>query len=936
MAVLVGRSGLSPVMVGRSGDLDRLVALVGSGRTPSVALVAGEAGVGKTRLVSELIAQAPPATKVLVGQADPGALGRPLELLLDAVEREPDADRELLAVVADRSRASDERLRAGLDLVRQLTAGVPGLVVFDDLHWADTESVSLFERLADPDGGQLLVLGTYRPDALSRRHPASELLPRLERRHTVTHVHLDRLGPSDVAVFLTAVHGRSPSYRVVQALHARTGGNPFFLEELLAAAGDRDPETLCAQPLPWSIAELVRTQLDDLDPTARRLVETASVLGRRVPFDLLATVTRTTEDELIADLRTLVDRGLLVEDEADVFRFRHALMREAVEEGLLGRERRRLHEAALDALREAGSGDFADIAHHARGAGRYDEMVAAAREGARRYLALGSSYQALQLAELGLSEAEDDCELLGLAARTAWLAGLMGDAAAHAARWLDAARRQGDVGAEAAALGLQTRAAWEAGDIGTADAAAKSLESALDQVPDEADRGRAMAMLAQAHMLRDRMEDAVAWADRALAVADRLALDDLRLAALVEKGSALLGRYDTAEQGAAVLVEVAEEAERAGEDVVAARALHNLARVYTRPVDTEQTKRWLEQMREAATRAGFDSMASAYVGGLADLAEWNGDLVEALELMERVQRDEPDHLRTFKGGWYVVHRAGLLLEAGELGAAARLVAERPRARKLSVSVAGLDAHLCMARGDVGGARAALGKLLTAIDAEGWCFPRLVHDVTSAGLRGGLTAEELRPLVDRAAHAAGKPLDADDPWRQLLHAQLAEADHRSSDALSGYEAAVACEPVAATEKELLPANRATAHIGAARCLIALGRLEEAKVHADHAEELLRRWRGWRVDELRAVQRRLGRGPEVAGPAALTPREREVVELLAEGLSNADLAERLFISRKTAAVHVSNILAKLGMTSRVEVAAWAVESRHRERGGGPTER
>jgi DNA-binding NarL/FixJ family response regulator len=114
------------------------------------------------------------------------------------------------------------------------------------------------------------------------------------------------------------------------------------------------------------------------------------------------------------------------------------------------------------------------------------------------------------------------------------------------------------------------------------------------------------------------------------------------------------------------------------------------------------------------------------------------------------------------------------------------------------------------------------------------------------------------------------------------------------------------------------------VRAAACLIQLDRLDEARTHAEAAAPFLARWRGWRVDQLRAVERRLGLGPEPSGPDALTPREREVIRLLAEGLTNSQLAERLFISPRTAAVHVSNILAKLGMSSRTEVAAWAVRS------------
>ena len=220
---------------------------------------------------------------------------------------------------------------------------------------------------------------------------------------------------ADVGSFLAAVYGRIPSYRVVEALHARTGGNPFFLEELLAAAREDDPDELMSQPLPWSLGELVRSQLGDLTAEQRGVLETAAVLGRRVGFDILATVSGYTEDELIPILRHLVSRGLLIEAEADVFSFRHALAREAIESDLLGRERRRLHQAALDALRGASRDDAGDIAHHAHGAGRFDEMVAAAREGARHSLDSGSTYQALQLAELGLGEAGDDPDLLRIA-----------------------------------------------------------------------------------------------------------------------------------------------------------------------------------------------------------------------------------------------------------------------------------------------------------------------------------------------------------------------------------------------------------------------------------------------------------------------------------------------------------------------------------------
>ena len=180
-----------------------------------MALVSGEAGIGKTRLVQELVRRAPAGTLVLAGQADPGTVGRPMELFLDAVDVAAsgaavadDGGTDLAALVAavrDADRTAEERVRAGVDLVRALgdrAGGGPTLVVFEDLHWADSESITAFERLAEPPppgapgaGRGLVLVGTYRPDGLSRRHPAAEAVPRLDRRHRVTHVHLDRLTP---------------------------------------------------------------------------------------------------------------------------------------------------------------------------------------------------------------------------------------------------------------------------------------------------------------------------------------------------------------------------------------------------------------------------------------------------------------------------------------------------------------------------------------------------------------------------------------------------------------------------------------------------------------------------------------------------------------------------------------------------------------------
>ena len=922
-SVLVGRAGLSPEMVGRSIELDRLADLIGVGKAPTVALVAGEAGIGKTRLVQELVARAPRSTLVLAGQADPDTAGRPFALFLDALNSiagpaDGDSERaELERVVHDCDAPADDRIADAVALVRHLTAGVSGLLIFEDLHWADAESLSIFERLAEPDGGSLLLVGTYRPDGLSRRHPASDLLPRLERRHAVTHLRLGRLSPQDVGIFLNAVYGELPTFRTTEALHLRTGGNPFFLEELIAASPAHPTCDVDDTPLPWTVSELVRSQYDDLDPEVRRIVAAASELGRRVPFDVLAAVTETSEDHLIDLLRAAVDSGLLVETEPDVFGFHHEIAREAIANSLLGRERRRLHQAALDVLRAAGSPDHAAIARHARGAGRFDDMVEEARLGAHEALDRGSTYQALQLAELALEEADHDLDLLSMAARAAYLAGVIDDATAYSDQWLELTRQADDASGEADALGLRMRLAYETADLDGMAAFTDDLAALVDRLPSDEERAGAMAVVAQSYMLRDETDPTIEWADKAHELAERGHLTGVRLAAQVEKGSVLLFDSRTRAEGKALLRTTIEEAERAAEHMLAARALNNLVWHSLGWENADEVRGLIDEMQEHAKAVGW-MVGPGDTELLAQLAAVEGDLDTAIGHLDDAYLAH--HKQLFKKGrWRAVRQAGYALETGDLDAAARYTAEaKPVTARTAAGVMGLDFHLAARRGDLKGAREMLPRLLAAIDDEGVGSPSQAHDLIAGGLRAGMASDELRPLAERVGSYPRHRFSPDNPWVQLLEGQFAEADGRIAEAAELYVAAAADLGHAPT---VIAGHRGTAHVRAARTLVALGRLAEARAQVAMAEKYLARWRGWRVDELRAVERRLGLGDEPSGPAVLTPREREVAALLAEGLTNSVVAERLYISPRTAAVHVSNILAKLGMSSRAEVAAWA---------------
>ena len=549
--MLVAREGLSPLMVGRDGELEELrrrFASVSGSETPPVVIVSGEAGVGKTRLLREF-AQHVTAQggTVLAGGADETTLAPPFEVLRDLVQSAvtpwdelPEAlepRRHALGHVLspllpeppghrdDHEHTPDELLRAAVDLLLHVVGDAPTVLVFEDLHWGDAESIALFSRLAATPGLPALLVGTFRAEDFDRRHPLARALPALERRHSVVHLSLGRLDERALARLLEVVFGRPVPTTAVAPPHRRTQGNPFFVEELVAGCGCDDPAELALAPLPWNAAEAVLRRVDDLEPETRGVLDTASLLGTRIPFDLLEAVAEQDEDELIDRLRVLVDRGLLVESDVDVFGFRHALTREAVAGQMLGRQQRRVHEAALRALEAQGSDDVAALAQHAAGARQWSKLVTYARDGAARQLREGAGLQALQLAELGLRladelDVDDELALRSAAAQAAWMTGALEAANHHTDQWIRLAAHTGRPDAEAAAWRHQSLLWLHVDDrYRMAVDRARTIAEALGPCEELA---WCYAFTSQAHMLAKEDDAAGEWADRALAMADEV------------------------------------------------------------------------------------------------------------------------------------------------------------------------------------------------------------------------------------------------------------------------------------------------------------------------------------------------------------------------------------------------------------------------------
>ena len=513
---------VSPVFIGRQDEMSALTVMLSRAAdgVPAVALIGGEAGVGKTRLVSELTERASQAGFLAVaGQClELGAAGLPLAPLVDVLRTlarslPPDVLAEVLgaarpelarllpelspeAAVPPPTAAEirpAQLLELVLGVLERLSARQPVLLVIEDLHWADQFTLELTAFLVRVlRAARIMLVATYRSDELHRRHPLRPLLTSWERVRSVDHLQLQRFGPDEVTAQLTAILGASPAPGVTAAIFDRSGGNAYLVEELAGGLrGDGDPAGL-----PPSLRDVLLSRVDTLSPGAQRLLRTASAAGRAVPDRLLAEVAGLTEPELFATLRELVENHLLLVDSGGHgYVFRHALTRDAVYEDMLPGERIRLHEAYGAALaRDPGPGEedagrSAALAYHWHAALDLPRALPAAIDAARHAMASYAPAEALRQLERAL-------EL--------W------------PRVADAAERTGMDQAEVGRL-----AAEAARGAGALDRSALLLIDALAQLPADASperRALLLERLAQAQRDAGRVAEAVAALEQALAL----------------------------------------------------------------------------------------------------------------------------------------------------------------------------------------------------------------------------------------------------------------------------------------------------------------------------------------------------------------------------------------------------------------------------------
>ncbi|CAL9664621.1 HTH-type transcriptional regulator MalT [Streptomyces sp. enrichment culture] len=973
----MSHSSFTTPLTGRDDELARLAGVLGRAREgePRAVLVAGDAGVGKTRLLDEAAARAARAgMTVLTGHCvDLGDVGLPYlpftEILgaLAADERfapvlaaHPVVER-LLGGGPDAEREVGGRLRlfegvAALLAEASETAGL--LLVLEDLHWADQSSRDLLRFLLSrgvpqrPAGGapshRLAVFASYRADDLHRRHPLRPLLAELVRLPAVERLELRPLPDAEVARLVRLLRPEPLPEATVRRIVELAEGNAFYAEELLAA-GDEEPGGV-----PSGLADLLLIRFEQLPDTAQQVLRTAAVAGRRVEHDLLRDAVARSEAELESALREAVGRQLLVAGDGGTYAFRHALIREAVYADLLPGERSRLHGSFARLLTGRGRTpeSAAERAHHYRESHDLPEALGASLEAADHARLLGAPAEELRHLEAVLDlwgtvdpaarPAGDGADRVSLTLRASAAAAHAGES--HRAVALTRAALDGvgrDADSELAARVRYTLA----GNLLSVDnlAAAYAYSSeALALIPAEPPSPTwvwAAATHAMAARQMGEAETASRVAREALRVAERLDVTDARADLLISL-AALEGGGRRTPEGHARLREALELARRAGNTPVELRALLNLAISCFEAGEPEQSLPWLTEGLDRARRAGLLSspyplemrymrLLVLYVVGrwdecvaaaAADTAVLpvTGGYVNGPALLVGLARGEADieqRARALLDGpfdWMAAFVAGIVLT----DAAARRGDAEAAVERVWSTVETLTDDSGI-RPDASVRLAALA--LTAV-ADRAVELRLAGDEAGARRWAG-TGVELTELARSVARQGeeGIPHGPEGmAWLARAEAECARAGSGADPA--GWERAVAAFTGLGDVYET-----ARCRLGHAEALLAVERREEAAAAARAAREtavaLGAAGLSERVDALVRRGRLADRPSGAAGASPLTARERDVLGLLALGRSNRQIGEELFITGKTASVHVSNILAKLGAASRTEAVAIA---------------
>ncbi|WP_432559409.1 helix-turn-helix transcriptional regulator [Granulicoccus sp. GXG6511] len=954
-----------PRLVGRRAELGSLRRAWTSVREerPGLVLVSGEAGIGKSSLVQAFLHGLGTEADALVGQclafgaeAVPhAAISQILKSLVarhgsDTVRDWAGAGHDALGALvpalggAGRLAESDriQLFEAVADVLLAAAARRPLVVVVEDLHWADISTGHLLRFLdaalgyapGGADAHPLLIIGTVRGDEVSGRHPLRPVLAELQRR-ALARIALDPLADDEVAELVRPLLP-APSEASITRIIERSEGIPYFAEELARTTGGRGV-------LPATLREALLVRFHTLAAETRMLLQTGAVAGVEFRHDLLAAVIERSELEVERGLREAVELGL-VHVAGDHFAFRHALLREVVHDELLPGEHRRLHSKYADLLASLGD-DVAVLEriHHLRAADREPEAFELAL---RRADHLADAHpDCAELYEIALELwdrvpapeeiiGRKDVVLARAARATYWL----GDHGA-ALKLIDASLAgmpdTASTTERAERLALRARALKFAGFSGAEETLAEAYALICDDPPTPV-FATVLDLQANMAMLAGDYHRSAALCDTALPIAEALGAAGESTAVRLRNTRACC-RCVLGEEGSG-LAELTELVEVWGPTAERRASGHNgqlrhhtnlshhlnLAGHYRRAADVG-----LAGMADAKALGMERYVGAMLAGNTADPLIQLGEWAEAERLILRALSLRPSAGFSEQ---LLKAAADLALHRGDLDRAADCLDQarvlvnpgwhEPQAEVVAAWIAG---RLGLLSGDPEAAWAAVEPLLAdgpiSHPASGW---QLIGVGYAALADGAAATEERIALLERiaaelpetwlvpllrawsVAETSGKLAD----W-QAMQAVTPELRPIWLTLWSGVRTAAAAlaegDPAAA-EAQIQAGHRLAAELGAADFV---SRFEALSAGLPSASRKRAPEQGDRSADRSSTGRSVG----------LTARELEVLQLVTQGRTNGEIASELVVTTKTISVHVSNILAKLGVGSRTEAAAWA---------------
>ncbi|MFF8396759.1 AAA family ATPase [Streptomyces sp. NPDC016172] len=903
----------------------------------------------------------------------------PGELAAAAAGQEEELARLLPELGESRAGRHDEDGMARLfeltaRLLERVAAEHTVVLALEDLHWADASTRHLLSYLFRTlRTGRLVVLATYRSDDIHRRHPLRPLLAELDRLRTIRRLELARFNRDEVCRQVAGILAHDPEPDQVDAIFERSDGNAFFVEELAVAAHEG-----CRTGLADSLRDLLLVRVEGMPEPAQQVARIVAEGGSTVEYRLLAAVARLAEDDLIEALRAAVNASILAPAPGgDGYRFRHSLVREAVSDDLLPGERSRLNRRYAEALEtdpalvpaDQRATRLASYWYHAHDAAKALPAVLEASVEARRRHAYSEQLRLLERAMELWDAAPDAVRRTLRPVDYAEVYPPCGcDPATTALRYLDllaeAAVAGRLCGERERALKITKRALGLLDEEGTGDALRaawfwiqrsrlvqglarsdgwKEIATAQDLVrglPPSEVHAEVLATAAHWSMLHEPGPDALTAAERAVEYARMVGADDIESNARLTLGGLMVdaGQIDT---GLGHMYDVRDEVVARGLAAIVGRSHVNLPSVLEGVGRSEEAVGILrEGLRLTGAMGLRDAEAwiwSNLAESLISLGRWD----EAADAAGNAQR---------RGQTAGPHGSGanclafLALARGQVPEAARHLAQGRAAYgphdpmpQHDLPISWLTIALAAAEGRLTDARAELARTLESgfpLGTQRYAWPLLLRAATAeADARGLPAARDGREQVLDGIFAAVKRLTTHAPvWlahERWVRAELHRAEGRSTpDTWS--EVVTAFEPLGR------PYDLARVRYRLAESLLSGGGEDER----DRATELLRLAhtvaRHLGAGPLADASTALGRrarlplrpatepAPAPADPAealGLTSRERDVLRLIAAGHTNRRIAQELFISPKTASVHVSNILGKLGVSGRGEAAAVA---------------